>query len=212
MLLIGLAAGAAQAQKTTPLYEAYFSHPDDMQQDDNGGYHFDIGDSLTVIMSDDGYYKLVNRDGKVLEEGDTDEGDERFTRHGKWTEYYASGAPKATGNYYHNQPYGHWQFYNTSGKVQSECDILVITADDGTTAYCKAGEELVYYDDGKIREERFFRAEPYNGEDRVMVEDPETGKKSWSKITVKAFRAKPFGTWVYYGPDGTVEKREDRKE
>lgn len=202
----------AQAQKARPLYEAYFSHPDDMQQDEGGGYHFNVGDSLTVYMSDDGYYKMVNRNGKVVEEGDTDEGDDNFTRHGKWSEYYADGTLKASGSYAHDQPYGHWQLFGANGKIQSEYDILVIIAEDGTKAYCRAGEEIVYYSDGRVKEERFFLAEPYNGEERVAVEDPETGKKTWSKVAVKSYRAKPFGSWTYYNPDGTVEKKEDRKD
>lgn len=206
-----LAAAQAQAQKTEPLYEAYFSHPDDMVQDEGGGYHFKVS-SLTVSMSDDGYYKLMNAEGAVLEEGDTDEGDNSFTRHGKWIEYYASGKMKASGNYYHNQPYGHWQFFNEKGTLTAESDILVIVGEDGNAAYCKAGTELVYYDNGKTKEERFYKAEPYMGEDKVLVENPETEKKVWKKVPVKAFRPKPFGTWVYYNPDGTVEKREDRKD
>lgn len=200
------------AQKTDRLYEAYFSRPDDMEQDEQGGgYHFRIGDTLNVSMSDDGYYKLTNTEGAVLEEGDTDEGDNEFTRHGKWTEYYTSGKIKASGNYYHNEPYGHWQFFDMNGKPTAEFDIMVVIAEDGTTAYCKAGTEMVYYNNGKIKEERFFKAEPYNAEDRVQVEDPETEKKVWKKIAVKAYRPKPFGTWVYYNPDGTVEKKEDKK-
>jgi antitoxin component YwqK of YwqJK toxin-antitoxin module len=206
-----LAFFGAQAQKTEPLYEAYFSHPDDMVQNDNGGYHFRVG-TLTVNMSDDGYYKLTNAEGALLEEGDTDEGDNSFQRHGKWIEYFANGKMKASGNYYHNQPYGHWQFFNEKGNLISESNILVLTSDDGNTAYCKAGTEVVYYEDGKIREERFYKAEPAMGEDRVLVEDPETEKKTWKKVPVKTYKPKPFGTWVYYNADGTVEKREDKKD
>jgi antitoxin component YwqK of YwqJK toxin-antitoxin module len=212
-IAIGLCLSSvyAQAQKTEPLYEAYFSHPDDMVQDDNGGYHFKAG-SLIVSMSDDGYYKLMDAQGVLLEEGDTDEGDNSFSRHGRWIEYYATGKMKATGNYYHNQPYGHWQFFNEKGSLVAESDILAITSEDGNTVYCKAGTEMVYYDDGKTKEERYFKAEPYMTEDKVLVEDPQTEKKVWKKVPVKSFRPKPFGTWVYYNPDGTVEKREDKKD
>lgn len=212
-LAFSATAFISSAQKTTRLYEAYFSHPDAMEQDEaGGGYHFTVGDTLKVSMSDDGYYKLTNTSGDLLEEGDTDEGDNEFTRHGKWTEYYTSGKIKATGNYFHNQPYGHWQLFDAGGKPTSEFDIVVVVAEDGSTAYCKAGTEIVYYSNGKIKEERFFKAEPYNGEDRVLVEDLETEKKIWKKVAVKAFRPKPFGTWVYYNSDGTVEKREDKKD
>lgn len=206
---ICLAAASAYGQKTEPLYEAYFSRPDEMVQNENGGYHFKAG-PFTVSMSDDGYYKLLDQSGAVLEEGDTDEGENSFQRHGKWTEYYPSGKTRASGSYYHDQPYGHWQFFNEQGALVSESDILVITAEDGAIAYCKAGAELLYYDNGKIREERFYKAEPYNGEDKVLVEDPETGKKAWKKIAVKAYRPKPFGTWNYYNQEGVLEKREDK--
>jgi len=208
-LICCLLATLACAQKTEPLYEAYFSHPDEMIQDENGGYHFKVGSQI-VAMSDDGYYKLMNAEGVVLEEGDTDEGDSDFQRHGKWIEYYPSGKTKASGSYYHNQPYGHWQLFDEQGNLSSEYDIMVIAADDGTTGYCKAGTELVYHSNGKIKEEHFFKAEPYNGEDRILVEDPETGKKAWKKIAVKAYRPRPFGTWNYYSPEGKVEKREDK--
>jgi len=213
-LLVALTATAyiSAAQKTTTLYEAYFSHPDEMVQEEGGGYHFTVGDTLKVSMSDDGYYKLTNDRGQLLEEGDTDEGDSEFTRHGKWIEYYTSGKMKASGNYFHNKPYGHWMFFDESGKLKSEFDILVLTAEDGTIAYCKAGSETVYHSNGKVKEERFYRAEPYNGEERVLVEDPATEQKTWSKVAVKAYRPKPFGTWVYYAPDGKEEKREDKKD
>ena len=101
-----LATFGVRAQKTEPLYEAYFSHPNDMEQDEGGGYHFKVS-GMIVSMSDDGYYKLMDQEGNVLEEGDTDEGDNSFNRHGKWIEYYATGKIKASGSYYHNQPYGH---------------------------------------------------------------------------------------------------------
>jgi|GEM_PF-1567499 len=209
---LSLAFFGAQAQKTEPLYEAYFSSPENMVQDEDGGYHFATADGFRVSMSDDGYYKLMDNDGNVLEEGDTDEGDNNFVRHGKWTEYYPSGKRKATGSYYQNQPYGHWQLFDTEGNPAAEFDILVINADDGSVAYCKAGTELVYDRSGKLREERFFRAEPYMGEERIQVDDPETDKKVWKKVPVKSYRPKPFGTWITYNPDGTVEKREDKKE
>ncbi len=211
-LLVCCGFQAVHAQKTSPLYEAYFSDPDAMKEnEEGGGYSFKTKDGLKVSMSDDGYYKLLGSDGTLLEEGDTDEGDNSFSRHGKWMEYYASGKIKAAGNYFQNQPFGHWQLFDNKGNLSSEFDILVIAAEDGTTAYCKAGTELVYYDNGKLKEERFFKAEPYNGEDRIQVDDPETGKKVWSKVAVKAYRAKPFGTWVYYNNDGSVDRREDKK-
>lgn len=201
------------AQKTSRLYETYFSNPDAMVQDEEGGgYHFAVGDSLMVAMSDDGYYKLTNTSGSLLEEGDTDEGDNEFTRHGKWIEYYTSGKMKTAGNYFHNKPYGHWQFFDEAGKLTSEFDVLVLVAEDGTNAYCKAGSEILYYSNGKVKEERFFKAEPSIGEDRVMVEDPVTEKKAWKKVEIKTYRPKPFGTWVFYNSDGTVEKREDKKD
>lgn len=210
--LLGFAQ-ASFAQKITRLYEAYFSHPDAMIQDEeSGGYHFTVGDTLQVSMSDDGYYKLTNTNGDLLEEGDTDEGDSEFTRHGKWIEYYGNGKKKAEGNYFHNEPYGHWLLFDPEGKLAGEFDILVMINDDGTTAYCRAGSELIYYRSGKIKEERFFKAEPYTGEERIQVDDPVTEKKVWKMMPVKAFRPKPFGTWVYYNPDGTVEKREDKKD
>lgn len=205
-----LILSGAWAQKTEPLYEAYFSHPDDIKQDDEGGYHFKVG-SMVVYMSDDGYYKLMTADGILLEEGDTDEGENNFVRHGKWTEYYATGKIKASGYYYLNRPYGHWQFFNEKGSLAAESEVLVLVADDGNTAYCKAGTERTYYDNGKLKEERFYKAEPYMSEEKVLIEDPETEKKVWRKVPVKSFRPRPFGTWIYYNPDGTEEKREDKK-
>jgi len=211
VFIFGMSA-AASAQNMRPLYEAYFSHPDDMENNEDGpGYHFKIGDSLMVSMSDDGYYKLITKSGQVLEEGDTDEGDNAFLRHGTWTEYYRNGKTRMVGNYFLNKPYGHWKFFNESGNPVSECDVVPIITADGTTAYCKAGLEVVYFSDGKIKEERYYIAEPYDEDSRVKVEDPETGKASWKTIKVQSYRSKAFGTWVYYNEDGTVDKREDKK-
>lgn len=199
------------AQNKTRLYETYFSNPDAMIEDEeNGGYYFIVGDSLKVSMSDDGYYKLMTQSGVVLEEGDTDEADDKFERHGKWTENYNNGKTKTIGNYYHNQPFGQWTLYNIDGSLSAEYNILVLVAEDGNTAYCKAGVERIYYNNGKIKEERFFKAEPIVSDEQVRVEDPETGKQIMQKIKVKSFRAKPFGTWIYYNNDGTEVKREDK--
>jgi len=211
LCLLGLLP-AASAQKMTPLYEAYFSRPDDMVNNENGpGYYFKVGDTLVVSMSDDGYYRLSNEKGTLLEEGDTDEGDNAFLRHGSWTEYYSNGKMRAKGNYFQDKPYGHWQFFTPSGNPTSECEVVPIVASDGTTAFCKAGREVVYYENGKIKEERYYIAEPYDMDSRIQVEDPETGKTKWQTIKVKAYRSKPYGTWVYYGADGKEERREDKK-
>lgn len=207
-----LTAQCGFAQKDAPLYETYFSRPDAMEQDEDGGYHFKVGGSMTVHMSDDGYYKLTGADGTLLEEGDTDEGDDNFVRHGKWTEYYPGGKVKASGSYFANKPYGLWQLFNEEGKLKEQFSILVINAEDNTVAYCRAGSEIVYYDNGNVKEERFYRAEPFDGEERVKVDDIETGKSVWKKVKVKSYRPKPFGTWIYYNQEGKEERREDKKE
>ena len=200
------------AQKTSPLYETYFSQPDAMVQSEDGGYTFKVAGNLMVHMSDDGYYKLMDNQGTLLEEGDTDEGDDNFLRHGRWTEYYPSGKIKASGNYFNEKPYGQWMFYNEDGKLMEEFTIMAIVTEDNTVAYCKAGAEHIYHTNGNIKEERFYKAEPFDGEDRVKVEDLETGKSIWKKVKVKSFRPKPFGTWIYYTPEGKEERREDKKD
>ncbi|MFT4061627.1 MAG: hypothetical protein QM642_04635 [Edaphocola sp.] len=206
------AACCSVAQNQSRLYEVYFSKPDRMKPDEeHGGYSFDVGDSLKVYMSDDGYYKLMLKNGTVVEEGDTDEGDNSFARHGNWSSYYRNGKLKENGNYYLDKPYGHWSFYDESGQPASEMEIVPIVAEDGNTAYCKAGREVLYFPNGKIKEERYHKAEPYDAQERVKVEDPETGKEVWKTVKVKAYKPKPFGTWVVYAADGTVEKREDKK-
>ena len=211
LFIFGITSGAS-AQNTKPLYEAYFSHPGDMVNNEDGpGYHFKVGDTIVVSMSDDGYYKMSNDKGQVLEEGDTEEGEDNFQRHGEWIEYYSDGKMRTKGSYFLNKPYGHWQFFAPNGNPISECDVIPIIAEDGSTAFCKAGLETVYYENGKIKEERYYQAEPYDSEGKVQVEDPETGKKKWQAIKVKAYRSKPYGTWVYYDQEGKVEKREDKK-
>lgn len=202
----------ASAQNMRPLYEAYFSHPDAMEDNIDGpGYHFKVGDSLIVSMSDDGYYKLSNKAGQVLEEGDTDEGDDIFLRHGTWKQFYANGKMSATGSYFENAPYGHWQFFREDGTPTSECEVIPIITNEGTVTYCKAGMEKVYFANGTIKEVRYYIAEPYDADSRVKVDDPDTGKSKWTNIKVKAYRSKPFGTWIYYNEDGTEAKREDKK-
>lgn len=199
------------AQNKNPLYETYFSRPEAMIEDEeNGGYFFFVQENLKVSMSDDGYYKLMTKNGIIIEEGDTDEADNHFERHGKWIENYPNGKPKSVGNYFHDQPIGLWQLYGPEGMLQTEYNIQVIVAEDGNTAFCRAGTEKVFFTNGKIKEERFYKAEPTQTEQLVKVEDPETEKIITKKVKVTTYKAKPFGTWIYYNSDGTEAKREDK--
>jgi antitoxin component YwqK of YwqJK toxin-antitoxin module len=210
--LLLLAAACSFAQKQTPLYETFFSRPDAMEQDEGGGYHFLAGDNQKVFMSEDGYYKLLNKANVLIEEGNTEEMDDSFVRHGKWVEYFDNGVIKASGYYHKGTPYGLWKFYADNGKLREQFGIAVIQMEDGSFAFCKAGTEQVFYDNGKVKEEHFYRAEAFNGEEIVMVDDPVSGEKTRTKILKKLYRAKPFGTWFYYGEDGSLDKVEEQKD
>lgn len=204
-------AFAASAQNTSPLYETYFSNPDRMVEDEDGGYHFDVRGGQTVVMKDDGYYKLTTADGAVIEEGDTDEEEDRFVRHGRWKTFYPNGTLQTEGSYLKGQPVGSWMFYGSGGNLQSEHNIAIIQNADGSVAYCKAGAEYIYHDNGKIKEERFYKAESIESTETIMVEDPETEKKVAKTIATTSYKPVAFGTWTYYNAQGEVTKSEDKK-
>jgi hypothetical protein len=198
------------AQRTSRLFEVYFSNPDAMINDKvDGGYHFKVNDTLTVYMTDDGYYTLKHKNGYVLEEGDTNEEDDRFTRHGKWKAYYDNGKPFTVGHYYKNRPYGNWTLYNEKGELYATYTIQVVQCENGKEAYCKSSETI--YKKDKIVEERFYKAIPVMAEDKIEVMDPNTKQVRIKSVPVKSFESKPFGTWIYYNDAGIEERRVDQK-
>jgi len=208
--LLLLCGQVVSAQSAAPLYEVYFSDPDKMIEDEGGGYHFAARGGNIVYMSDEGYYKLTDGSGKVIEEGSTDEDNDAYSRHGNWKEYYASGKLKTEGAYFKGSPYGSWKQYDVDGNLQRVFSIIPIQTAEGV-AYCKGGSEQVYYSDGKLKEVHFFKAEPFEEQETIQVEDPETEKKVSRVITKPSFRPVPFGTWVYYNQDGSISKEEDQK-
>jgi antitoxin component YwqK of YwqJK toxin-antitoxin module len=206
--------GAAQmvaAQSTTTLYEVYFSNPDKMIESDEGGYYFEVTGGNKVIMSDDGYYKLLNRAGTILEEGDTEEEEEQYLRHGRWKHYGPDGTLLSEGTYFKGKPVGQWRMYGAGGRLQQEYNIAVIQCADGSSVYCKSGGEYFYHENGKLKEERYYKAEPVEQKETVWVEDPETEQKVSQTITVPSYKPVPFGTWIYYNVEGEIIKREDKK-
>lgn len=209
--MLFLAGHNLYAQSAAPLYEVYFSDPDKMVEDEKGGYHFTVKGGNVVYMSDEGYYKLTDGNNNVIEEGGTDEDNDTYLRHGNWKEYYASGKLKAEGAYYKGNAYGSWKLYDVDGNLQRVFSIVPLQTADGTI-YCKGGSEQVYYSNGKLKEERFYKAEPFEEQQTIEVEDPETEKKVPRTITKPSFRPVPFGIWVYYNQDGTVDREEEKKE
>jgi len=62
-----------------------------------------------------GSYKKLNKDGKVVLEGNY----VNFKRNGEWKEYYYNGGIKNVGSYMDGLQVGEWNFYFINGKLQA---------------------------------------------------------------------------------------------
>jgi antitoxin component YwqK of YwqJK toxin-antitoxin module len=215
LLLMICASYAASAQIEYPI--SFKSENDNrlIKEDDSGKYYVASGEDTTnvVFLDDASYsYKLFNKDNNLLAEGGFSDNDDELLREHKWTEYYENGNIKSTGYYYKNHPVGQWEKYYPSGKLKSQVTFAVLVNSDNSPIYGKSGPYNEYYESGKLKTTGLYGLnfmKPTTTYDSIRVVDPITSNSIIKVIKKQNPAAVKFGTWEYYTPDGTLEKKEE---
>ena len=163
----------------------------------------------TVVLNEESsYYKLLNKDRKLIAEGAFIVDGDKFLQDGKWTARYANGTMKNTGYYRRSVPMGTWQSYYNSGKIKTICNygIFVYKGDPGS---CLSGTWQEFYPDGKLKVNGFYCGILYTYKDTVEVEDPVSGSKVVKVVTRSEMRSEKTGHWEYFTETGDLDKRDD---
>jgi predicted DNA-binding protein (MmcQ/YjbR family) len=212
LLILSLLAitGKVTAQEIIPF--DFTSEEENRQIKENDSLKYFVATSdtskLVVLNEENLWYKLLNKDRKVIAEGAYLMDNEKYLQDGKWVEKYDNGKVKNTGCYRRNLPIGTWQEYYNTGKPKSVSNYGIITY-KGEPLYCLAGTWQEFYPDGKLKVSGFYGSTVFSYKDTVMIEDPISGKKVPTAISHNSVRAEKTGHWEYYSEAGELDKKED---
>jgi len=163
----------------------------------------------TVVLNEEGsYYKLLNREHKVIAEGTYILEGEKYLQDGKWIQRSAGGKMLLIGYFRRGMPVGTWQEYYNTGKLKtvSNYGVFVYKGEFNT---CLSGTWQEYYPDGKIKVNGFYAGLLYTYKDTVTVEDPVSGQQVGKVVTRSELRAEKTGHWEYYAESGELDRKED---
>jgi antitoxin component YwqK of YwqJK toxin-antitoxin module len=181
-----------------------------IKENDSLKYYVATGDTSNTVCLDEeaSYYKLLNKDHKLIAEGAFVAEGDKYMQVGKWTEHFANGKVKTTGYYDRSRPIGTWQeFYNT-GKLKTVCNYAVIS-DKGVNSFCISGTYQEYYPSGKIKVSGFYSAVSKIVVDTTFVEDPTTEQKLYTTLAHNVYTPEKVGRWEYFSEEGDLEKKDD---
>lgn len=201
---------SSKAQSLIPF--AFTSEDDNrfIKENDSFKCYVATGDTafMVCISDEPSYYKLLNREGRIVSEGAyTIEGD-KYLQEGKWTARYESGKPKLTGYYHKGNPVGTWEEYYGSGKLKKVFNYGLFT-ENGEVFSCLSGSYQEYYQSGKMKINGFYAGNVTAAYDTVTVTDPETGKDVYKTIPRKKLISQKAGQWEYYTEEGELDKKQE---
>lgn len=180
-----------------------------IRENDSVKFYVATGDSSnTVAINEEAsFYRLLNREHKVIAEGPFIAEGDKYLQDGRWVAYFGNGKVKLAGFYRRNSPIGAWQEYFSSGKIKSVYNYGIFI--DKEVATCLSGSYQEYYPSGKLKVTGFYAAEAHKTADTALVEDPVTGETK--KVVQKHNELKPVktGHWEYYTEEGELDKKED---
>lgn len=165
--------------------------------------------SNTVVLNEEGlWYKLLNRDRKVIAEGAYIVDGDKFLQDGPWTEKFGSGKLHITGSYRRNLPIGTWTEYYNTGKVKSIANYGFFLY-KGEPASCLSGTWQEFYASGRLKVSGFYSSVVYSYKDTITVEDPVTGNKVYKSVNHNDLKPEKTGRWEYYNESGELDRKED---
>ena len=181
-----------------------------IKENDSLKYYVASGDTSNIVcLEEEGsYYKLLNKERKVIAEGSYVAEGEKYLQTGRWTEHYAGAKVKLTGYYEKGNPIGTWQEFYSTGKLKTVYNYAVID-DKGIKNSCLSGTYQEYYPNGKLKVNGFYAAVATTVHDTVIVEDPVENRKVEKVMSRKTYSPEKTGRWESYTENGELDKKED---
>jgi antitoxin component YwqK of YwqJK toxin-antitoxin module len=210
LLIFLFIAGNTFAQSLIPFEFTSEEENRLIKENDSFKYYVASEDTTnTVCINEEAlYYKLLNKDLKVIASGNFIMEGDRFLQEGKWIEKYDNGKIKLTGYYLRNKPIGTWQEYYPNGKLKIVCNYSIFSQ-GGESAYCLSGTYQEYYSNGVLKVNGLYIASAIAHHDTITVTDPITRDDITKVITKKSVEAVRAGHWEYYDEHGELDKKED---
>jgi predicted DNA-binding protein (MmcQ/YjbR family)/antitoxin component YwqK of YwqJK toxin-antitoxin module len=181
-----------------------------VKENDSFKYYVASDDTMnTVALNEEAlYYKLMNKDLKVIATGNYSVEGERYLQEGAWVEKYDNGKLKLMGSYYKNRPIGTWQEYYSSGKLKVVCNYSIFSQ-NGELSYCLCGNYQEYYPTGILKASGLYIASAVSRKDTMTVTDPITRQDITNVVSHKSVQAAKAGHWEYYDEHGELDRKED---
>ena len=203
--------GRAGAQSLIPFEFTSEEENKLVKENDSAKFYVSSGDinNIVCIEEESSYYKLLNKDNKVLAEGAFITEGEKFLQDGKWVARYENGKPKITGAYRKNLPVGTWHEYYSNGKLKLVTNYALITTEHGEIFYCLAGTYQEFYESGKVKTNGYYTAAITSVADTMYVTDPVSEKTVVKYNSHNEYYPEKTGHWEYYTESGELDKKED---
>ncbi len=202
--------GKMSAQVSIPF--AFISDDENklIRENDSVKFYVASGDTsnMVCINEEAAWYKLYNKNLKLLVEGSFILEGDKYWLDGKWTEHYETGKVKITGYYRRSKPVGTWQEFYPNGKIMDIYNYAIIV-DNGEMASCLSGSYQEYYQNGKLKINGFYSATLVQAIDTQIVVDPVTGNERAVITKHPDFHNAKTGPWEYYTETGELEKKVD---
>jgi antitoxin component YwqK of YwqJK toxin-antitoxin module len=203
-------SGGAWAQGSIPF--KFISEDDNrlIKETDSVKYFVATGDTDNIVSLNEEslYYRLLNRDRKVVAEGPYIVEGDKFFQEGRWVERFANGKVKLTGVYRKGLTIGTWQKFYSDGKLKTIYNYGIFN-DNGAISSCLSGTYQEYYQNGELKVSGFYCAKFSMIKDTIEVVDPVTGEKIIKTTNRNVISAAKTGHWEYFNEAGDLERKED---
>ena len=201
----------ATAQSLIPF--AFLSEDDNrlIKENDSVKFYEASGDDTSYVVSlneEASYYKLLNKEHKVVAEGGYIAEGDKYLQEGKWTERYETGKLKKEGYFHRNMPMGTWQEFYPGGKLKAVFNYAIVTV-HGDMITCLSGTYQEYYANGKLKVSGFYSGDLVTRQDTMIITDPVDDKKVMKLAERKELVPEKTGHWEYYTETGELDKKED---
>ncbi len=209
ILFISFSA-SAMAQVTIPFE---FTSEDEnrlIKENDSLKFYVANGDTTnTVVINEENtWYKLLNKNRKVVAEGAYLVEADRFIQDGKWVSYFENGKVKLSGYFKKSLPIGTWQEYFSSGKLKKVSNYgLFVYKGEPVTGLSGTYQE--FFASGNLKVNGFYGSVVFSYKDTVYIEDPVSGNKILKPMVHNDIRAEKMGHWEYFTDEGELERKDD---
>jgi hypothetical protein len=197
-------SGGAQTDIDT-LFSGYVDYKVETLRKDSSGVYYRIGEHPDRIYywSKTDYLRIFDLENNLLVEGQI--GSRRCSqlvlKTGKWVSYYPGGNIKTEGYYQRNNAIGLWRHFFANQMLKKIYTLSNFVL-DSTSSVCMAGTYEEYYENGQLKITGLYEVgldtstteHYYSTFVKYVIEQVPVSKKS--------------GTWLYYLPNGELERKE----